>query len=372
MIWVFAAACLVQIGVWKFVLGFGPLPQRLSPPAQAFFEGEGSKSPVSIVVCFHNEVDFLEQCLLGVLDQDHPEFEVVAVDDHSTDGSADIVGRLAGVYPNLRLLQPGPTRPGKKDALSAGIAAARYENLLLTDADCVPASDHWIAEMTAPLAEYEVVLGCSPYKYRPGGLNFWQRFEATYVALQYVGFAGRGMPYMGVGRNLAYRKSFFARAGGLALHSDLPGGDDDLLINGHALAGNTVCVIDPGAWTYSEPTQSWREYLRQKLRHQSVGRRYRGLHKVVLTGLALSHGILFLTGFLLLFTPLWYWAICWYTARFVVVYDTYTRAPAPLFLGADAGAGSFLHALKLVAADMILAPYYLFLAMATAPPARRW
>lgn len=248
---------------------------------------------VSVIVCFRDEAERLARYLPLILEQDYPHFEVVAVDDHSNDGSAEVIAQLQKQFPKLRCLRPPqPTRPGKKDALSFGITQARHEILLLTDADCGPRSKNWITLMTAPLRanlSKELVLGYSPYRQQGLFVHLFQSFETTYTAFQYLGLARRGLPYMGVGRNVAYRKSFFQRAGGLESHAHLPGGDDDLLISHHAQSERTAIVIDPAAWTISEPASDWLDYWRRKRRHVGVGIAYPLLPKLLIGGLAVSH-----------------------------------------------------------------------------------
>ena len=181
--------------------------------------------PISVIICFRNEAKRLANYLPLILEQNYPNFEVVAVNDFSIDGSAKVVTELQLSYDKLRLVQPPqPTRPGKKDALTFGIEQARHDILLLTDADCAPTSRQWISGMTAPLRDegVELAIGYSPYRYQRGWLNFFQRFETTYTAFQYLGLARIGLPYMAVGRNVAYRKTFFQRAGGLKSHAHLP------------------------------------------------------------------------------------------------------------------------------------------------------
>jgi cellulose synthase/poly-beta-1,6-N-acetylglucosamine synthase-like glycosyltransferase len=246
-----------------------------------------------VVVCFRNEAERLARYLPLILEQEYPDFEVVAVDDHSSDASAGVIAELQERFSNLRYLRPShPTRPGKKDALTYGIHQARHDLLLLTDADCAPASKDWIGHMTAPLAtdpDCELVLGYSPYRANATAVNRFQRLETTYTAFQYLGLAQRGLPYMGVGRNVAYRKAFFQRAGGLESHAHLAGGDDDLLISHHASAAHTAIVIDPAAWTISDPASSWGDYWRRKRRHVGVGIAYPLLPKLLIGGLAVSH-----------------------------------------------------------------------------------
>ena len=360
-------ATAVQLAAWWWVyrpaLTPGPFPTE--PPADP--------PPVTVIVCFRNEATHLEATLRGILAQDYPHFELLAVDDNSTDASVAIVRYLQDRHPQLRLLQPGPTRPGKKDALTAGIRAARHPLLLLTDADCTPASDYWLRYMIAPLARgYQLVLGCSPYRNQPGLLAWWQRYEATQTALQYQGLARLGHPYMGVGRNLAYHRNFFMAAGGFTAHAHQLGGDDDLLVNGYAVPSLTARVTDPAAWTYSEPTRTWRAYLRQKARHQSVGIHYRPHHQLLLGLLALSHGGSYLLGALLLFTAHWPLVVALYALRAFAVLSVYRQPSVRQFAGGAAGATSLEGGARILLGDMLLAPYYLFALLATALPPRRW
>ncbi|MEM9929126.1 MAG: glycosyltransferase [Bacteroidota bacterium] len=366
------AACAQLFSWYKFHQLAFPVEEPELPPGSSAF------APVSVIICFHNEEGMLADCLTAALQQRYPgEFEVVAVDDHSTDGSAAIAQRLAAAHAGqLRLVQPGPTRPGKKDALTFGIQQARFAHLLLTDADCQPASDEWLLRMTAPLrAGAEVVLGVSPYQLGQGRwVDHFQHYEAYYVALKYLTFARAQQPYMGVGRNLAYHKHFFLRAGGFAAHADLPGGDDDLLVGHHALPENTVCVTHPAARTYSQPSGSWSVFLRQRRRHQSVGFRYRPFHQLLLGGLALSHGLFFLLGFFLLFSSRWWLGLLLYGLRFLFVYGAFQRAS---FGGEAAGAREGVQQQsqspwQVVLADAMLGPFYFYLAVVGLLPARGW
>ena len=362
-------ATAVQLAAWWWVYR----PALTPTPGSLPTEPAADPPPVTVIVCFHNEATHLEATLRGILSQNYPHFELLAVDDNSTDASVAIVRYLQDRHPQLRLLQPGPTRPGKKDALTAGIRAARHPLLLLTDADCTPASEHWLREMVTPLTHgYQLVLGCSPYRYRPGPLAWWQRFEATHTVLQYQGFARLGHPYMGVGRNLAYHRNFFTAAGGFATHAHHLGGDDDLLVNAHAVPSLTVRVTDPAAWTYSEPTRTWWVYLRQKVRHQSVGTHYRPGHQLLLGLLALSHGGSYLLGALLLFTVYWPLVVALYAMRASAVLSVFRQPSVRRFAGGAAGAGGVRAGASILLGDLLMAPYYLFVLVATALPPRRW
>ncbi|MGB3800896.1 MAG: glycosyltransferase [Lewinella sp.] len=364
MLTLLLVALAIQILVWCFVFY-----RALDPVA----ERSGHSEPVSVLVCFYNEAPTLEACLRGILSQQHANFELIAVDDNSTDESGVIAARIAGEDDRLRIIDPGDTNPGKRDALRAGLRAAEHDLVLLTDADCVPASDDWLSYMTHPLTRSdEVVLGCGPLRGGSGLLAAWQRYEATYVALHYQGLARRGLPYMGVGRNLAYQRTFFRRAGGLPPADQLAGGDDDLIVGHHSRARTTARVTDPAAWTYTTPVPTFTGYVKQKLRHQSVGLHYRGAHQAMLIGLALSHGVFYLTGFILLFTPVWPWAVGAYALRALLVGFTFAHGPVRQFLGGDAGIMLVGNLILILIFDLLYSLHYLFLLTATFSSRSSW
>jgi len=161
-----------------------------------------------------------------------------------------------------------------------GIKSAKYETLLLTDADCVPASEHWIRKMQGSYGEEtEIILGYGAYHKKGGLLNRLIRFETFHSALQYMSFALAGIPYMGVGRNLSYKRDVFMRNKGFSSINHILSGDDDLFINQVATRRNTAVMADAEAHTLSEPKTTWKEWKRQKARHYTTSKYYRFKHK---------------------------------------------------------------------------------------------
>ncbi|MEQ1744675.1 MAG: glycosyltransferase [Saprospiraceae bacterium] len=294
----FVLATFIQLAAWLCI--FARLANYSSPTNSSFIIHHSS---FTIVICARNEATNLLQNLPLVLEQQYPDFEVIVVDDDSDDDTPDVLSAFLEKYPNLHTLRISPkTAPGKKTALEQGIAAARHEHLLFTDADCRPASPLWLKAMNAAFQSNqhaEVLLGYAPYRPGPGLLNRWARFETVQTAMQYFSFARIGQPYMGVGRNLAWKKHLFDRVGGFAAHADLPSGDDDLLVNAAANARNTDICLDTNAFVFSESEKTWLTWWRQKRRHLTAGTRYRPLHQVLLGALALSH-----TAHYFLLTPL--------------------------------------------------------------------
>ena len=303
---VFTATGLFQI-YWYYTL-YAVWKNDHSPVETATHQ-----PPVSIIVCAHNERNNLKILLPLLYQQQYPTFEIVVVDDYSYDGSLDFLLAQKEHYANLKIvwLRERPTHTsGKKFVLTLGIRAARYQHLLLTDADCRPSSPFWIRNMVQRWTpEHEFVLGYSPYQSRPGLLNGFIRYETLHTGMMYLGAALRGYPYMAVGRNLAYRKLFFLEKGGFRGFWHLTGGDDDIFVNCHATARNTVVVVHPKSHMISVPKTSWRAYIRQKIRHLSVGKYYKTRDKhwlgaFIATTIGVWLGALFLA-----FVGAWMWAL---------------------------------------------------------------
>jgi glycosyltransferase involved in cell wall biosynthesis len=248
--------------------------------------------PVSVIICAHDEEQNVRELVPLLLNQDYPNFEVIIVEDRCNDGTYDFLLEATRKDKRLRMVRVShlPAHvSGKKFALTLGIKAATSEWLLLTDADCRPVTDRWIRSMAAHFDERaEIVLGYSPYKHLPGYLNSFIRFESMLTGIQFVGWAQLGKPYMGVGRNLAYKKELFLRNKGFNKFLSLTGGDDDLFVNGNATAFNTRVALGADAIMPSIPKETWKEFFYQKLRHLSVGRRYRFSDRVMLGIFSLS------------------------------------------------------------------------------------
>jgi cellulose synthase/poly-beta-1,6-N-acetylglucosamine synthase-like glycosyltransferase len=293
--WLLLACVLVQL--FYAVYYFWPFARR---PAEAPADAPGPDAePVSMVVCARNELEHLRRLLPLLLQQDYPAgFEVVLIDDRSHDETQLYAQQLAQYYPDrFRLVTVDRTPEGfapKKYALTLGIKAARHPKLLFTDADCIPATNQWLRLMQRGFATpADIVLGFSAYDEAPGFLNKLIRFETLLTAAQYLSFAWRGQPYMGVGRNLAYTRACFNATKGFASHIRQLSGDDDLLVQDAVRLGRRVAVVaDASAHTISEPPATWSAWWRQKRRHLSAGRSYRFADRVRI-GIFLTANLLF-------------------------------------------------------------------------------
>jgi glycosyltransferase involved in cell wall biosynthesis len=264
--------------------------------------------PVTIIICAKNEAKNLTQFLPSILQQDYPKnlFEVIVVNDQSTDHSAEILKQFIHTYPQLKIVSISPdeikTLPGKKYALAQGIKAAKYDRLLLTDADCKPSSNQWLKEMVN--TDSDIVLGYGAYEEHPGLLNKFIRWETVNTCMQYASYANVGMAYMGVGRNLSYHKSLLTAlehdTAFQQIYKSTPSGDDDLLIckiaEGHKIS---VC-LKKEAHTISIPQKTWKTWWKQKTRHASTGKYYPQNIKNLLGLYGLSHSLYWFCGIILI------------------------------------------------------------------------
>lgn len=215
------------------------------------------------------------------------------VDDNSFDDTKYLLEEFQKTYKQLhvvQLKQEAKLIPGKKFPLSVGIKTAKYEIVLLTDADCVPASEFWIDKMQQTFDDdTEIVLGYGAYHKKSGILNKLTRWETFHTALQYLSYALARKTYMGVGRNLSYKKTIFYRHKGFSAHNNIPSGDDDLFINKAATKNNTKINIDKDAFTLSDGPKTWQQWIRQKNRHYSTGKFYKPVHKILLGLYSFTH-----------------------------------------------------------------------------------
>ncbi|HEY6975098.1 MAG TPA: glycosyltransferase [Chitinophagaceae bacterium] len=291
---IFACFCLVSAIQLFYYLFFFQKLAFYKPP----FKPASQEYPVSVIICARDEAKNIAQNLPGVLVQQYrTTHEVIVVNDNSTDETKYLLKEFKKSFKELNtipLTQEAKMIPGKKFPLSMGIKSAKHEIVLLTDADCIPASELWIQKMQEGYYDTkQIVLGYGAYHKHPGILNKLIRFETFHSALQYFSFALAGIPYMGVGRNLSYKKELFFNNKGFSSIHHIPGGDDDLFINMVATKKNTAIVVDKDAHTLSEPAPTWKIWSKQKFRHYTTSKYYKGKHKFWLGLYSLSQVLLF-------------------------------------------------------------------------------
>lgn len=256
---------------------------------------ENNYQGVSVIIAAKNEANNLQKHLREILEQEYPNFEVIVANDHSNDRTIEILNQFQKDYTNLNVLDIQDWHSGgKKAAITKAIFYAKNELLLFTDADCIPSSNQWIKQMTAPFEdEVGIVLGYGAYRKERGLLNLLIRFDTAEIALLSFGFAYAGNAYMGVGRNMAYRKRLFMDAKGFINHLHIPSGDDDLFVQQVASKKSVRFVMEESAKTISIPKNKLTKWWKQKRRHQTTASLYKGKFKVLLGLYALSKLVIY-------------------------------------------------------------------------------
>lgn len=286
--------------------------------------------PISVIICAKNEARNLEKFLPAILTQDHPNFEVVVINDASVDDTLAVIEGFKKRDGRVKLVNVRNNEAfwaSKKYALTLGIKKAENPYLLFTDADCQPQSSQWISLMTAALGQNKsITLGYGGYFYEKGWLNKVIRFETLSTAIQYFSYAHWGTPYMGVGRNLAYTSRIFYKQDGFATHLQLKSGDDDLFVNRAATHDNTAVCTDPDGITRSIPKKSLRAWFTQKRRHVSVAQHYQTSHVLLLSLFYASQFLFWCLFLVLLWSAYWKIALTILTLRLLIQGIVYHRA----------------------------------------------
>jgi len=243
--------------------------------------------PVSVIICAKNEAENLKKFLPLVLEQDFPNFEVIIVNDCSMDETEMLLAQMKQTNPKLRfttIVEDEKFKHGKKLAVTVGIKSAKHNNIVFIDADCYPETSKWLYSMQQGFGwGKEIVLGYGGYEEGKGFLNKFIRFDAMFVAINYLSFAKAHIPYMGIGRNLAYKKTLFFKNKGFATHYELNSGDDDLFVNETSNPKNTIVVLDNDSVVRTLPKSSFSDLYLQKKRHLTTSDRYKYKHQVLLT-----------------------------------------------------------------------------------------
>lgn len=282
----------------------------------AFFRNNKQKTasglpPLSVIIAARNEADNIYENLPFILSQNYPEFEVIVVVNQSVDESKHILEAYQQQYKNLRFTvveKNKHLRPGKKLSLNIGIKAAKYEHLVMTDADCKPASKNWLMEIGKTYTgKKNIVLGYGPYDYDKGFLNKIVRYDTAWIAINYLSFALAGMPYMGVGRNLSYTKSTFRQVNGFKSHYSISSGDDDLFIQEAARKRNYTIMLSPDSYMYSPAEKTWASWYRQKSRHYTTSPKYQVIKKALLGIYPVTLLLMYFSFIILLFNEDFRW-----------------------------------------------------------------
>ncbi len=251
--WILTSAIglFLLIQLYFYLFFFNGVPRFAKRVNTGKMKLAGEQPPVTIIITTRDQEAILARQLPLILEQEYPEFQVVVVNDASSDDTDEVLKKLALQYPHLyhTFVPPGvQSISTKKMALTVGIKAAKYDFLLFTEANCLPSGPHWIASMMQQFtSKTSVVLSYSRYESIKGVFKKLIAYDNLFQGMRYLGLAASKRPYMGVGKNLAYRKELFFNQKGFASHLNLFSGEDDLFISDVAKGKNTRVEVSPAA-----------------------------------------------------------------------------------------------------------------------------
>ena len=275
---------------------------------------------VTVLICAKNEEENIQKCIESILDQEYPHFKILIADDYSEDGTAEKLMSLSLSHQKVQVFRPSKDVLGKKLSINEGVAISDTEWILMTDADCLPRSNQWIdLMMSNARPEVDLILGYGGYKQKGHFINKLIRYETVYISIQYFSAALKGQAYMGVGRNMAFRKKAFENCRPFKDNLD-SAGDDDSIVLALSSPDNTKICLEAKAHTISEPSQNFNTYFEQKRRHIKPIRNYPLSTKVRLGIVGFSHVGVFIFCLLSLFFSQNLWVLLLIFVRWILMY----------------------------------------------------
>lgn len=245
-----------------------------------------SSNFLSIVIAAKNEERNLPDLFssLKTLDYEHNKFEVIFIDDNSSDNTYNIAVELGKGIHDFKIIKC-TEKPfaGKKGALAVGIQSAKFPFILTTDADCTP-ENGWLKTYSNYFdKDFDFLFGIAPFHQKKNLINKISCFENLRNSILYFSSAKANFSYSASARNFGFRKEAYLKIGGYTNTTETLSGDDDLLLREAIKYKMKIrCVIEQGSWVFSATKNTLREYLQQKARHAQTSFHYLLSRQIVL------------------------------------------------------------------------------------------
>lgn len=276
-------ACACGILAWAVhlwaALSYGKTSKLIKQQTAKTETGTEPPAPVSVVILAHNQAASLRRNLPAILEQDYEQYEVIVVNNASTDETEDVLQALEFKYPHLHhTFTPSSARyiSRKRLSITIGFKAARHDWVLLTEADCRPQTPYWIADMSKSFSPHtQMVLGYANYAAQNTRLSRESVFFRLYHQMQYLPWAAHHQAYRGSLCNLAYRKSHFIAHRGFADDINLVSGAAELLVNRHSTADNTAVNLLPRTRIEQERITEKRLWKQERMYYMETRRHFK-------------------------------------------------------------------------------------------------
>ena len=283
--------------------------------------------PVSVIILVKNNATIIEEKLPFILAQNYVKFEVVVINNASTDNTLDSLEQFSQNHSNLKIVNVENNEVfwgNKKYALTLGIKAAKYENLFFTDVKSEPLSEFWLATMSKHLrGKKTIILGYSKYQKQGSLSNLIIRFENLLTAIKNFTFSKFGNPFTAFGDNFAYSKTDFFKVKGFINHMKLHFGEHDLFLKDAANHKNVGFTIAENSFVEKEIPASFGEWFHEQRKKSSLKKHYKFKHRFLLSLFTLSKLCFFILGALLFFFYSWQIlsaiVLTYYLVQFIII-----------------------------------------------------
>ena len=295
---------------WKQII---PFENNVQTPA----------TRISVIIAARNEEESIGSLLSALNNQSYPAtlFEVIVVDDHSTDNTADVVKQFENI--KLVTLHEPEQNSYKKKAIETGIQHASGDLIVTTDADCLP-GEHWLSTLASFHQQNEIVFIAAPvvFHHQNNVLEIFQALDfltlqgITAVSVDSKLFA------MSNGANMAYSREIFYEVDGFSGVDKIASGDDMLLMNKIWTRDKQKIqyLLSPDAIVYTPPMKTWKTFLNQRIRWASKAAYYKNITITVVMLVVYFFNLLFPTLFFAGFwnTDYWFWLIGLWLAKTII------------------------------------------------------
>lgn len=249
----------------------------------------------SVIVPARNEENNIKQCLESILQQPYPMelFEVIIVNDHSTDETENIVLALQKQYSNLFLLNLKDHLTNKqltaykKKAIELAAIQCNGSWIVTTDADCI-VTDNWLSNFDQYIQEREPVFVAAPVMFT-NDHSFLSVFQLLdFLSLQGITAASVSAGYHSMcnGANICYRKDVFTEVGRFSGIDHIASGDDMLLMHKIKLKypGKIGYLYSKESIVLTSPMGTWKDFFNQRIRWASKASSYqdKGIYWILL------------------------------------------------------------------------------------------
>lgn len=218
--------------------------------------------PLSVVIVVRDNASQVLQTLPKFLEQQYPNYEIVIVNDRSPDEqSVFAIKEYQKRFSNVKFIDlrdAVSTSRGRKMAVSMGIKCSSYGNIVITDPDCLPASEHWLSNLSQNIqGQKKIVLGYSTYIKRRTPYNAFLHFDKLVGAVQYFSLALYNSTYRGDFSNIVFMRNLFYQQKGFTSFNHLQWGEEDIFIHNVATPTNTAIEYNPDSAIISQNVPSY-------------------------------------------------------------------------------------------------------------------